>query len=48
MVVKLKLDSPSEFDRKVFDSAISPDHYLRRVKSLIDFETLPVPSALLL
>src|SRR5271170_2681700 len=38
MVVQLNLDSPTEFDREIFDATVPPDHYLRRVKALINFE----------
>jgi transposase len=31
---------PTEMDTRVFDTLVPPDHYLRRVKRLIDFERL--------
>lgn len=38
MLGKINLVPPTEFDREIFDATIHDDHYLRRVKSLVDFE----------
>jgi transposase len=38
MLGKIDIVPPTDLDREIFDATILADHYLRRVKTLIDFE----------
>jgi transposase len=37
MLGKIDFVPPTDLDREIFDATIPADHYLRRVKTLVDF-----------